>query len=278
MEDKTIKDIYRICAFTAMQAGLIALRFVGKVEDQGKEVDDSITDAKDRRQVAAKTDIDELIQLMFLQALVHNGYNDKIMLDVEEETELLDAFATEAELKLVIDPIDGTVEFIDNLPDHSINCALVSKNGIEFNIVYFPAYNLAFTNLQGEYSRKPLFGFRETNNEIFTAVTADPTMSIMYNRRFTQEYIDLLEQKGIKTSKSTGMFDPLHEILGGTLDALYGETPNPRDLLFHEILTGLYPDYFEIYDYSGNDVDWFAYGRIPEFIFARKGLKEQLIR
>ncbi len=279
--NSTPTEIYNLCSSLLTTVALIALKFHGKVANDIKLSTDLTGTRQDQARVTAKTDIDELIEDIFLHKLLEAGMSRLISVDVEEQSNLVEKFTTSGEYKFVLDPIDGTINYLDaNDNDFSINVALVSKEGIEFSFIAFPMLNTLFTNRKGEYTVGTLAENLEINFQNKFEVTDDThkiSNLIQHNRRTPEEILSNLTNHKLQITPSNGLYFPILDILAGKCDAVIAGTPMVRDILLHEIIAGLYPEIFEMYNFKGNRLDYFSEPRLKEFVFAKKGLKKIII-
>lgn len=278
-----IKKIYKICNSVLSEANEIALEYWGKVENEAKEMDNMSGTADDIARVTAKSEIDIRIQELFLKAFLENSLEDVICIDAEEESAFKSNFIKEAPLKVVLDPIDGSLEYIERKPDFSINIALISRNRIEFSMVSFSALNAIYKNWQSvEYSVQPIDQNKIINVEDRFEFTKDSNkrskkIVVHYNRRTPEDYLQRLQANGFDIKPSNGLYAPILPMFKRECDALVAGTPQIRDILLHEILVGMYPDKLEIYDLKGELIDWYDRKRPESFVFTRKGLKSRLL-
>ena len=89
------------------------------------------------------TDIDERAQQLIIEA-IHEVYPDhQILAEEGEEADLM------ADDLWIIDPIDGTTNFIHGIPHFAISIANAQKGKIEHAIVYDPSNGELFTASKG---------------------------------------------------------------------------------------------------------------------------------
>lgn len=90
------------------------------------------------------TDIDLQSEKMIVSAL-HEKYPDHAIL--AEESGFTDK---SSDYTWVIDPIDGTTNYVHNFPLHSISIGLKHKDETVLGIVELPRVNMRFTAIKGE--------------------------------------------------------------------------------------------------------------------------------
>jgi fructose-1,6-bisphosphatase/inositol monophosphatase family enzyme len=137
-----------------MEAGKIAFECQGKVENKGKNIDLLASDdiyVIQRR--AAYTIVDEKVQEILLRATIEIIDPKTIHLDAEEVTPLANSFSQKPQkTTLVIDPIDGTLEYIHGGDSYSISVGLIENGALLAALVYFPArQELFFTKEDGVF-------------------------------------------------------------------------------------------------------------------------------
>lgn len=90
------------------------------------------------------TDIDVESERRIVAA-IHAKYPDHAIL--AEESGLTDK---ESDYKWVIDPIDGTTNYVHNFPMHAISIALKHKEETVVGVVKLPRINMCFSAIKGE--------------------------------------------------------------------------------------------------------------------------------
>jgi len=277
-----IEDIYKTCKYAIDQANQIALEFWGKVTNEGKEFDNNHGSKQDIARITAKSEIDDRIQDLFLGKLIENSQTDYIAIDTEEQTKLVSKFKEDAPSTLVLDPLDGSLEYINRELDFSINVALISQKKIEFSIVSFPAMNVIFENHGSQkYTMEAIDPQNEFNHEsrfdlVENKDNSSESLTVHYNRRVSKKILHELADQQIKTEPSNGLYLPILAIMKGECNAVIAGTPQIRDILLHEILAGMHPDIFEIYNFRGDPINWYSKQRLDNYVFAKKGMRKFL--
>tara|TARA_B100000700_G_scaffold316012_1_gene404851 strand:- start:266 stop:1066 length:801 start_codon:yes stop_codon:yes gene_type:complete len=84
---------------------------------------------------------------------------------IAEESNLINH---NSEFKWIIDPLDGTTNFVHSLPIFAISIALQYKNQTVLGVVYNPAYNKCFWAIKnhGAYENKTKISVSKTDNLI----------------------------------------------------------------------------------------------------------------
>ncbi len=92
------------------------------------------------------TDIDRASENAIIE-IIHEAYPEHSILG--EETGLTKGTKSEPEFQWIIDPLDGTKNFIHGLPDYAISIAVAERGKIMHGLVYDPNRNEIFTASRG---------------------------------------------------------------------------------------------------------------------------------
>lgn len=132
------------CAIkAALDAGrLIASRSTGPLDVQRKDGGDSLAS-----QVV--TEVDLLSEAIIVKELSPSCDKHDIALLSEEGVDDLRRLETEA--FWCVDPLDGTLDFIESSPGYSVSIALVSNSGLPLiGVVYDPVTETLYSALKGQ--------------------------------------------------------------------------------------------------------------------------------
>jgi fructose-1,6-bisphosphatase/inositol monophosphatase family enzyme len=126
----------------ARQAGALAMRLQGEVVAGTKP-------GQETAESAALTVADLAAQDVVLLAL-HEALPG-IAIDAEEETDSVELFAPAAAGRpiVVVDPIDGTLNYSRGSPDFAVMAALVVDDRYEASVVHFPRRQVTFWARRG---------------------------------------------------------------------------------------------------------------------------------
>lgn len=92
------------------------------------------------------TEVDRASERLLIEGLRKSFPNHSILC---EESGLLEGQGEEAEWQWVIDPLDGTTNFIHGIPQYAISIALKHKGRVEHALVYDPVKEEEFTASRG---------------------------------------------------------------------------------------------------------------------------------
>ncbi|MEG1732937.1 MAG: inositol monophosphatase family protein [Longicatena sp.] len=278
-------DIYKHL-FTAMkQAGIVALALQSEIINEGKEVEHITAESAHHKAMrTAKTKVDELVQEMLLQALLPE-YATLLSLDVEEETDTKMRYTREDyKYTLVLDPIDGTLEYINQKDTYSICAALLYEHDVKVALVYFPKRNI-------------LYGYEETMGSVVYTKLEDcrwndyqkldyqpKNSNIVYkNSRLDKCISERLEQVGylVIDDNENGLTcpDALIECMKGNAVAYFSDTRNIRDILLGAVIEKMKTGH--AYTFTGDKAKWNMHGRQKEIVFTiydKKNIFEKIVK
>ncbi len=255
------------------QAGVVARELQGKVENVGKEIEVMEGDTENvvlgRK---AKTIVDEMVQEIILLAALDLFNPETIYLDAEEDTSLVKLFPNKtANRSLVIDPVDGTLEYASGKDSYSICVGLVEEEEMVSALVYFPARDRAyFLDKHGHACQaENVYRHGLKQSEI---IKIPPVVRerIFKNNRVAKSIVDCIAQKGyevFETDSATCVTwpDAILKFLSGEARAFVVHTPQMRDVLLGAILAGSEKGY--ALDWTGQRLVWPRSGRIDRAIF-----------
>lgn len=227
----------------------------------------------------AKTIIDEQIQEKLLLS-AHSVLGEKFVgLDAEEDTPSTKLFTSQnTDTTLVIDPIDGTLAYLNGSSWYSINIALVTHNRISVALVYFPAHHTLYVLAPDTRS----YICRCTDTKVIRTSLMQPpkkvrSKTVYVNNRVSAEMRTCLSKKFTvirDTDRSVGWSEALLNCLSGNYRAALFVTPHMRDVLLGSMIESLADGY--AVNFAGKAMRWPNGGRIPEALFGFGTLPEEM--
>jgi fructose-1,6-bisphosphatase/inositol monophosphatase family enzyme len=253
------------------QVGKFARDSQGTVENDEKdhplslETDPEFVKRRDR----AKTVIDEKSQEMLLTALEQITQHP-MRIDAEEDTPQRETLHTESAAEtLVIDPIDGTLEYFEGGNAWSVNVALVGNGKVVFAIMYFPVQEILYLlDTDGKPYKCVCKGGTVVDREIITPTPNTSAKKVYCNNRVPEDAIEKLSKDFTVVRDIHGVVkwpDALLGCISGEYRAALFVRPQVRDILIGAMIEAMPGGY--VTDFKGRKVKWPDGGRIPEAAF-----------
>ena len=254
---------------TMLEAGAFALAQQGRVENVGKEVqvraEEINNDFLVQRQ-QAKTVVDEQVQERLLSA-AHKILGQSVRIDAEEATPSTKLFTTDADTTLVLDPIDGTLQYVNGSPEFSLNLGLVSQGSISAAIVYFPAHKTLYLLDAEGYAYRCLCdeqGIAE--KQLLTAPAEVKNETVYVNHRVPNQECLARSYRVIKDADNEVLWtDGFFKVQSGEYKAALFLRPQIWDVLLGAIIAAI-PGGYAV-DFKGDKVHWPDGGRVQEVAF-----------
>lgn len=255
---------------TSIQAGKLALSMQKDIINEGKDI--IREDKEDDMHYAmrqAKTKADVMVQDMLLKAMMDD--RDILTLDVEEESDLVACFPCQDErYTLVIDPIDGTLQYLNQSDTYSICSAILHQQDILTAVVYFPKRDTLYC-YEPQYGARFFMNASQCDFQDGKVIDAQHALvkRIYKNDRVKEEIWKVMEAAGyeIIDDRTCCCPDALLACMRKEAIAYLSDTRNIRDILVGAILSKCKDG--AVLDLQGNTVKWPAKGRLPFGIFTR---------
>lgn len=254
----------------SIQAGVVALAMQKDIVNEGKAVEqEEHEDAHHLAMRQAKTKVDVMVQDMLLMAL--RDVRLEVSLDVEEDSEYLSMFPNEkAPYSLVIDPIDGTLDYLNQLDTYSICSAIIKDGDMQAVVVYFPRRDTL-------YCYEPLLGARYFKQAHLSCwedgvnidFEGDETRLVYKNHRVDEKLLDRFVKHGCEVvdDRISNCPEALLACMKKEALCYVSATRNIRDILMGAILSKCEDG--ALLDETGEIVLWPSHGRLPMGIFTR---------
>ena len=129
-----MKDLLQLTIAAAKTAGAITLRYYGgRYHIERKERDDPVT--------VADLEADACLREMLLEDNPDYGWLSEETVDAPERLD--------RERVWIVDPIDGTREFVEEIPEYVVSIALVEAGEPIVGVVYNPARDITYAAVRG---------------------------------------------------------------------------------------------------------------------------------
>lgn len=266
-----------------LQAGELATKSQGKVVNVGKEtieIDKSVVE-RIKQRGRAKTEIDEKIQEMLLLSIMNVLGKEGIRIDAEEDTPSKKLFNDlNAYLTVVLDPIDGTLEYVSGNDRYSINVGLIEKGKLLTTLIYSPFHKRLYylddkkTPFLVKYNNELNL---QTKKELKTPLVINQNI-VYVNNRVPIDIIESMRHNGFTVVEDDGIVvwpEGILKCITGEYTASIFHTPQTRDVLLGGIIENL-PGGYKM-DWEGKSIMWPDGGRIPRIAFGFGSPIEKLI-
>lgn len=216
-----------------------------------------------RRRRTAKTEIDVEVQEILLKEVARVSDPSKIYLDAEESSPSKNFFSqSPTDLTLIIDPIDGTLEYIEQSDVYCITVGLARNNKVEAALIYFPKRRL-FYSLK---DNKALIKI-DKQEVLLQSPKTIKDKKVYVNNRVPETVLKQLQSQGFKITgdRHVKWPDALIGCINGEYVICLFDTPQMRDVLLGALITALPGGYAK--DWEGKNINWPNGGRIPQVAF-----------
>ena len=198
MDLHKLKDI-------AIEAAISAGKVIQKHLDDDVSIENKLAGSSYASQVV--TEVDRACESMILSLLQNSSEQFNIAILSEETKD--DGSRFEKDFFWCIDPMDGTLPFINKRPGFSVSIALVDRDGTPFiGVVYDPCTETLYHAIMGEgafKNRDPWIAQR--NNNYLSYVTdrkLKDTPRVAEIEGVLQEKLELLHLQGIREISGAG--------------------------------------------------------------------------
>lgn len=229
----------------------------------------------------AKTEMDIRVQEMLLHKIKKDFGSNKFAVDAEEESDTVEDFKSHGlAVTIVIDPIDGTLEYVAGSDKFSINVGLIEKGETIAVVVYFPKQKKLYLLDENKKSFLIRFDdrFTETSKEAL-ADTGEPLKKVIYiNDRVPDAAKENLKTKEFTLVEDSGDVlwpEALIRCIEGKYDCCIFYNAQVRD-----VLLGAFIENFPqgvLVDWKGKSQKWPQGGRFTTGIFGRKRVDPKIV-
>lgn len=261
---QTLFQVVRLAGKTAqmMQAGIV---------NEGKVVGDEVGESERHKAMRqAKTKADEIVQEMLLGAMM-GKWADVFTLDVEEDTESIAYFKRKDHAyTLVIDPIDGTLDYLEQKDTYSVCVAVIAQHEVKLAIVYFPQRDILYGYVEGHRPKiyHQVWAKADTDGEELKGKLMNTSL-VYKNSRVKDNIQSEVMRRGYEMVDETdhGLCCPeaILKCIRGECVAYYADNRNIRDILLGAIISHMEGGY--ACDFKGKPLLWKQGGRQPEAVF-----------
>jgi fructose-1,6-bisphosphatase/inositol monophosphatase family enzyme len=278
-----LEAAYEHLCLAARQGGAVAHIFQGKVNNEGKELDVADPDESEhlRLQKTAKTVVDEAVQEIVLLAASRIFDPSTLVVDAEENTPSLHLFPSKnGFMSLIVDPVDGTLEYIRGHDFYSVCIAVIENLRLRVSLVFFPASDTAYgVAPDGHAYKYPEFSALGTARAQEVIIPKGAKRVVYIGRRTPHDFIARFQSAGFDTVTEeqdpacASYVVPLLRVLRGEAAAYVACSPQIRDILIGPVIGNA--DGGFMCDWQGNEIVWPQTGRVDGF-FGNSAFEDEL--
>ena len=265
---------------TVKAAGVVARNLQADIQNEGKTIEREERESDAHFAMReAKTKVDELVQEMLLQS-VYPYLGHMATLDVEEDTPSLRLYPKQNyAYTLIIDPIDGTLPYIQQADTYSICVALLQEHEPLIVIVYFPARDVCYSYVEDAgtmyYEQASLKTYEQGDKLTFPSQPPMPEL-LFKNARVPQALVEKMQDAGYEVidDQVHGWNCPAAILACMRYEAMAYccAKRNLRDVMLAMIMAKMQHGY--AYDFKGNPILWNTHGRQAEIVVSGYDLTE----
>lgn len=135
---------------------------------------------------------------------------------ISEEGDLTDTEASSSQTYWLVDPLDGTKEFIKGLGEYTVNIALIERGIAVLGVVYVPVAGVTYYAARGLGAWKTTSGAQPQRIE--ASGSEDPITAVVSRSHLSDETEQLLAQLGVKNTEKHGSSVKLCAVAEGRAD------------------------------------------------------------
>jgi myo-inositol-1(or 4)-monophosphatase len=216
VNDKFIDECLEICEAAARAGGRELLQRRGKFETREKAPADLVTDADEASQDA-------------IQRVISDRFPDHAF--IGEEQPAGERLATEAQFTWIVDPLDGTTNYVHGYPQYAVSVALAAGDKLLVGVVYDPVADNCFSAAAGKGARCDGVPMRTSNVTTVNAALAIVSLPA-HVRRDSPDLLDFIEAslvcQAVRRSGSAAL--NFAYLAKGALDAFWARHIHPWDV------------------------------------------------
>lgn len=217
MDDVT-DEMVSTCEAAARAAGKVLLEWRGRFTVREKGPADLVTEAD----VAAQATIHRIV----MNAFPTHGFLGEEALAEQKPTA-----ASTNPFCWIVDPLDGTTNYVHDLPGWAVSIALAKKDKVQLGCVYDPVGNDLYMAIagQGAFRNGVRMRTSATNNMSEALVAVSFSASVKRNSPEVERFLEVMvAAQGFRRLGSAAM--NLCHVAGGQLDAYYATSVKAWDV------------------------------------------------
>jgi myo-inositol-1(or 4)-monophosphatase len=219
---REVMSDYKQVAERAARAGGDVLRdWFGRIEAREKSPKDLVTQA-------------DLASQQVIQEIVMDAFPDHLFLG--EEDAAVDSGAPQADLNSdswcwVVDPLDGTVNYVHGLQSFAVSVALMQGGQPRVGVVYDPLFDECFSAEQGQGAEVNGTVLKASDCQLFeqAVVVASFPPNVQRGAPEIEQFIEILHQSQTLRRLGSAALN-LCYLAAGRLDAYWATSPKAWDI------------------------------------------------
>lgn len=266
----------RMCG-AVREAGELARAKQNTVQNDPK-MDQALPNENERLTAmrTAKTIIDEHVQEMLLSALLECYPAGDLLVDAEEKTSTLMHFSGNGSISVILDPIDGTLEYLEGNDSYSVCIALIENAKLTWAIVYFPARDKAYSVApDGKAYVYDTFGANGTKHAQAIELPKSGPRVLYKTRRVPLEFEQRFLDAGFEVREWDNYVQGLLAVLTGDAVGYIACEPQIRDILIGPVI-GKSSGGF-MCNWQGDEIVWPQTGRLPQAFFGNAAIEKEIL-
>lgn len=128
-------DYITVCEQAARQGGAVLLDWQGRINPREKAPKDLVSEA-------------DLASQQTIYDTIHGAFPDHDFLGEEADED--EVHSRESDFRWIVDPLDGTVNYVHQLPAYSVSVALEHRGVLQVGVVYDPIADECFSAARGK--------------------------------------------------------------------------------------------------------------------------------
>src|SRR5262249_7671927 len=143
----------------------------------------------------------------------------------------------DADTSIIIDPIDGTLEYLEGADSFSVCVGIVHKNQLVFSIVYFPARDIAYIRTpDGKSLMHRSFMSAPVGLAEAVHLSAQKSRTVSVSRRVPDDIMKKISGAGFSVVVDDAYALGLLKVISGEAVAHVSFNPQMRDILIAPVI------------------------------------------
>ena len=211
-----MQEYITVCEQAARLGGQVLLDWQGRINPREKAPKDLVSEA-------------DLASQRAIYEVIHGKFPDHDFLGEEEDPS--EIAQREAEFRWIVDPLDGTVNYVHRLPAYSVSVALERRGELQVGVVYDPSADECFSAVRGEgaFLNGAKISVSDCESLRTALVAASLSPGVARDSEEVDRFLDVLvECQALRRMGSAAL--NLAYLAAGRLDAYWGTSVKVWDV------------------------------------------------